>query len=64
MIENQKTVWDTFSDAIKRIAEIETEARQKAIEQGHENLDELITCSNGRKVPVWQFYIKDAVTLS
>jgi hypothetical protein len=42
--------------------EIMAMAKQLATERGHRDLDHLITCTNGCKVPVWQFYVPDAVS--
>ena len=41
--------------------EIATKARGLALARGHKDVDELITCKNGSKVPAWQFYVTDAV---
>lgn len=40
--------------------EIAERARELARERGHKDVDELITCEGGAKIPVWQFYIGQA----
>lgn len=40
--------------------EIAAKARELALARGHKDVDALITCEGGAKVPVWQFYIDQA----
>lgn len=39
---------------------IETQAREIALSQGHRDADAIIVCTDGAKVPVWQFYVPAA----
>lgn len=40
--------------------EIAALAKELATARGHRDVDALITCTNGAKLPVWQFYVSEA----
>jgi hypothetical protein len=39
------------------MTEIMEEAKEIARQQGHKDVDEVIVCTDGARVPVWMFYL-------
>lgn len=39
------------------MSEIIEEAKEIARQQGHKDVEEIIVCTDGARVPVWRFYV-------